>query len=64
MCAVLMDSGVMLCTPSFIKTGSGNQKLTGLGDLQPHRHKQHGDLTSSILFYFFAYFPSQKPLCL
>jgi hypothetical protein len=33
-----MGSGVMICISSFIKTGSGIQKLTGEG--QVHRHTE------------------------
>jgi hypothetical protein len=29
--AVEMGSGAMICIPSFIKTGSGIQKLMGVG---------------------------------
>jgi hypothetical protein len=35
-----MGSGAMIYIPSFIKTGSGIQKLIG----GIHRHRQHGDL--------------------
>jgi hypothetical protein len=35
--AVEMGSGAMICTPSFIKTGSGIQKLMGGGE-ENHRH--------------------------
>jgi hypothetical protein len=32
--AVEMDSGAMIYIPSFIKTGSGVQKLVGYRDIQ------------------------------
>jgi hypothetical protein len=52
--AIKMDSGVMMCIPSLIKTDSGIQKLMGVGvgggDSQTHR--QHDDLISLLLFYF------------
>jgi hypothetical protein len=44
-----MGSGAMIHIPSFIKIGSGIQKLRGGGDSQTHR--QHGDLISLILFF-------------
>jgi hypothetical protein len=34
--AVEMGSGAMIYIPSFIKIGSGIQKLTGRGDTQRH----------------------------
>jgi hypothetical protein len=40
---------VMIYTPSFIKTGSGTEKLID-GDTQTYR--QHGDLISLFLFFF------------
>jgi hypothetical protein len=46
--AVEMDSGAMIYIWSFIKIGSGIQKLMGWGD--ELRHRQHGDRIS--LFYF------------
>jgi hypothetical protein len=46
--AVQMGSGAMICVPSFIKIGSGIQKLIR-GDTQTHR--QHGDLISILLFF-------------
>jgi hypothetical protein len=39
--AVEMDSVAMIYIPSFIKVGSGTQKLIG-GNTQAHR--EHGDL--------------------
>jgi hypothetical protein len=49
--AVQMGSGAMIYIPSFIKTGSGIQKLIG-GDSQTHR--EHDDLISLLLLYFFS----------
>jgi hypothetical protein len=46
--AVEMGSGAMICTPGFIKIGSGIQKLVG-EDTQT----QHDDLISLLLFVFF-----------
>jgi hypothetical protein len=43
--AVLMGSGAMIYLPSFIKFGSGIQKLTG------GTHRQHGDRVCLILFF-------------
>jgi hypothetical protein len=45
--AVEMGSDAMIYIPSFIKTGSGIQKLIR-GDTQTHR--QHGDLISQLSF--------------
>jgi hypothetical protein len=45
-----MVSGAMMYIRSFINTDFGIQKLIG-GDSQAHR--QHGDLISLLLFYFF-----------
>jgi hypothetical protein len=42
-----MGSGTTIYIPSFIKTGSGIQKVIG-EDIQTHR--QHGDPTSLLLF--------------
>jgi hypothetical protein len=39
--ATEMGSSVMIYIPSFIKIGSGIQKLIG-----GYRHRQHGDLIS------------------
>jgi hypothetical protein len=47
--SVEMDSGAMIYIPSFIKTGSGIQKLMGRIHIQTHR--QHGDLISLLLFF-------------
>jgi hypothetical protein len=47
--AVGMGSGAMIYIPSFIKIGSGIQKLIG-GDTQTHR--QHGDRISLLSFFF------------
>jgi hypothetical protein len=48
--AVGMGSSAMIHIPSFIKIGSGIQKLVGVeGDSQQHR--QHGDCLS-LLFFF------------
>jgi hypothetical protein len=46
-CAVEMGSGGMIYIPSFIKTGSGIQKLVG-GDSP--RHRQQGDLIRLLSF--------------
>jgi hypothetical protein len=46
--AVEMGSGAMIYIPSFIKNGSGIQKLI-CGDTQTHR--EHGDLISLLLFF-------------
>jgi hypothetical protein len=43
-----MGLGVMIYTPSFIKTGSGIEKLKD-GDTQAH--KQHSDIISLFLFF-------------
>jgi hypothetical protein len=43
-CAVEMGSGAMIYVQSFIKIGSGIQKLIGGIHIQTHR--QHGYLTS------------------
>jgi hypothetical protein len=45
--AVEMNSGNMISIPSFIKIGSGFQKLIG----GIHTHRQHGDLISLLLFF-------------
>jgi hypothetical protein len=45
--AVEMGSGAMICIPSLIKIGSDIQKLIG----GIHRHRQHGDLISLLLFF-------------
>jgi hypothetical protein len=47
--AVEMGSGAMIYIPSFIKIGSGIQKLMRGGGSQTHR--QHGDLISLLLFF-------------
>jgi hypothetical protein len=44
--AVEMGSGAMLYIPSFMKVGSGIQKLTGEGDIQAKTHRQHADRIS------------------
>jgi hypothetical protein len=46
--AVEMGSGAMMQIPSFIKIGSGIQKLIWR-DTQTHR--QHGDRISLLLFF-------------
>jgi hypothetical protein len=44
--AVVMGSGAVIYIPSFIKIGSGIQKLIrGI-----HRHRQHGDLKPTFIF--------------
>jgi hypothetical protein len=50
-----MGLGDMICIPSFIKSGSGIQKLMGgvVGDSQRHRH--HGDRISLLSFFFSKY---------
>jgi hypothetical protein len=55
--AVEMCSVAMIYIPSFIKTGSGIQKLIG-GDSEPHR--QHDDRIS--LLAFLVYFPYVEKL--
>jgi hypothetical protein len=45
-----MGSGAVIYVPSFIKIGSGVQKLIG-EDTQTHTHRQQRDLIS--LLYFF-----------
>jgi hypothetical protein len=45
-----MGSGAAICIPSFIKIGSGIQKLIG-GDTHTHTHTEQHDLI--ILLYFF-----------
>jgi hypothetical protein len=47
--AAEMSSNVMTCIPSFIKTGSGLQKLIGEEDSQTHR--QHKDCTSLLSLF-------------
>jgi hypothetical protein len=46
--AVEMGSGAMTYIPSFMKIGSGIQKLIG-GDIQTHR--QHGERISLLSFF-------------
>jgi hypothetical protein len=46
--AVEMGSGAMICIPSFIKIGSGIQKLMRGGGVI---HRQHGDLISLLSFF-------------
>jgi hypothetical protein len=52
--AVEMGSGAVIHVSSFIKIGSGIQKLMGGGDTQKHRHThthtEQGDLISLLLF--------------
>jgi hypothetical protein len=45
-----MGSDAMIFIPSFIKTGSGVQKLMGGIHIQTHR--QHGNLISLHLFFY------------
>jgi hypothetical protein len=45
--AIEMGPSAMIYIPSFVKIGSGIQKLIG-GDMQKHR--QRGDLISLLLF--------------
>jgi hypothetical protein len=47
--AIKVGSGAVTYMPSFIKTGSGIQKLFGQ-DMQTHR--QDRDCISLLLFYF------------
>jgi hypothetical protein len=49
--AVEMGSGAMIYEyiPSFIKIGSGIQKL--LGGIHKQTHRQQGDLISPLLFF-------------
>jgi hypothetical protein len=46
--AVEMGSGAIIRILIFIKIGSGIPKLTE----EIHRHRQHGDLISLLLFFF------------
>jgi hypothetical protein len=46
-----MGSGAVIYVASFIKIGSGVQKLMGEGDTHTHTHGQQRDLIS--LLYFF-----------
>jgi hypothetical protein len=46
-----MDSGAMICIPSFIKIGSGIQNLVG-GFTYTQTHRQHCDHISLLLFFF------------
>jgi hypothetical protein len=43
-----MGSGAVIYIPSFIKIGSGIQKL--IGGLQKHTHRQQRDLISLLYF--------------
>jgi hypothetical protein len=45
--AVEMDSLVMICTPIFMKIGSGIQKLMGVDS---QKNRQHSDLISLLSF--------------
>jgi hypothetical protein len=47
---VEMGSGAVIYMPSFIKIGSGIQKLTGGVCIQTHR--QQGNLISLLLLFF------------
>jgi hypothetical protein len=47
-----MDSGAVIYVPSFIKIGSGFQKLMGGIHRNTHTHSQQRDLIR--LFYFFS----------
>jgi hypothetical protein len=44
-----MGSGAVIYVPSFIKIGSGIQKL--IGGIHRHTHRQQGDLISLLLFF-------------
>jgi hypothetical protein len=46
--AAEMGSGAVIYIPSFIKIGSGIQKLIGE---ETQAHRQHGDLISLFLFF-------------
>jgi hypothetical protein len=48
--AVETGSDVIICIPSFIKIGSGIQKLMG-EDPNTDTHRQEGDLISLLLFF-------------
>jgi hypothetical protein len=52
-----MGSGAMIYISSFIKIGSGIQKLMGESAIPRHtkrrRDKQHGDRSSLLSFFFF-----------
>jgi hypothetical protein len=48
-----MGSGAMIYVPSFIKAGSGIQKLMGGGDTQTHTHTHtHSNVISYDYFIF------------
>jgi hypothetical protein len=47
--SVEMGSGAVIYVPSFVKIGSGIQKLIG------GRHRQQGDLISLLIFYKIRY---------
>jgi hypothetical protein len=46
--AVEIGPGAMIYIPSFIKIGSGIQRLLGGGGIR--RHTEHGDLISLLFF--------------
>jgi hypothetical protein len=46
-----MGSGAMIYKASFIKIGSGIQKLFGRGGIYIQTHRQHGDRISLLLFF-------------
>jgi hypothetical protein len=56
--AVEMGSGAMIYIPSFIKIGSGSQKIIGRGYTDAQTNRQQGDRISLLLFL--AYFPVLK----
>jgi hypothetical protein len=45
-----MGSGAVIYVPSFLKIGSGVQKLMGR-DIHTHTHGQQRDLISLLLFF-------------
>jgi hypothetical protein len=50
-----MGSGAMIYIPSFVKIGSGIQKL-----IRGDTHRQHGDLISLLLFWILVREPEGK----
>jgi hypothetical protein len=49
--AVEMGSVVVIYIPSFIKIGSGIQKILGGIHIHTQTHRQQGDLISLLLFF-------------
>jgi hypothetical protein len=48
-CVVEVGAGVMICILSFMKAGSGIQKL--MGGIHRDTYKEIGDLISILLFF-------------